>query len=113
MMETIKAFICKDYEITLKKGILRGYSYDFLLIVENEDIEDLKSDFRKLFNYISGSVQCESREVAERIKERFNSNHKELFKKEKVKIDINKEDPGELIIETLLAPKTKIEEIVK
>ena len=55
-MDTIKAFLCKDYDMALKKGILRGYSYDFLLIVDNEDIEDIKKDFRKLFNYISDTV---------------------------------------------------------
>jgi len=80
-----------------------------LLIVDEDEIDDMKNDFRKLFNYFSDTVQCESREVAERIKERFNSKNKELiFMKEWIKIDINKEDPGELIIETLLAPQTKI-----
>lgn len=51
MYENIKRVICKKYKVKLKKGILSGLKYDFLLLVEEDDIESLKKAFAKRFKY--------------------------------------------------------------
>jgi len=67
MFENIKRVICKKYQVKLKKGILSGLKYDFLLSVNEDEIDRLKKAFAKRFKYNSKIVICDSWEVAERI----------------------------------------------
>ena len=65
MFENIKRVISKKYKIKLKKGILSGLKYDFLIEVNGDEIDKLKKTFAKRFNYQFETVTCDSREVAE------------------------------------------------